>query len=214
MKASFWFEKWQTREIAFHEGKVNKLLEKHIDALNLEVGSHVFVPLCGKTKDIAWLLHKGYKVTGAELSPEAVIELFEELQTEPLVESLDGYDVYKSTNLTVYVGDYFNLTDAHIHNIDAVYDRAAFIAMPASMLGQYSSKLIALSQSAPQLLVGYSYDQKLISGPPFSIDNDTIAEYYKSTYSIEHLDFIDSGEKIKGVAAALEGCWLLRPNKK
>ncbi|OCQ22149.1 hypothetical protein A7985_10190 [Pseudoalteromonas luteoviolacea] len=212
MKASFWFEKWQARDIAFHEGKVNKLLEKHIDTLKLRDGSHVFVPLCGKTKDIAWLLHKGYKVTGAELSEEAVKELFEELHVEPLVDNFLGFKVYKSLNLTVYVGDYFNLTTAHVHSVDAVYDRAAFIALPASMLRNYSRKLMALSQTAPQLLVGYRYDQSLVPGPPFSIDEITIGKYYRPDYQLTCLDSVDSGEKIKGIAPAFEDCWLLCPN--
>ncbi|KZN43758.1 hypothetical protein, partial [Pseudoalteromonas luteoviolacea] len=200
------------RFIAFHEGTVNKLLEKHVDALKLRAGSHVFVPLCGKTKDIAWLLRKGYKITGAELSEGAIKELFEELHIEPLVEELDEFKVYKSINLTVYVGDYFNLTAEHVHDVDAVYDRAAFIALPASMLRSYSSKLMELSQTAPQLLLGYRYDQSLVPGPPFSIDENTIGNYYRPAYQIECLESVDWGEKIKGVAPALEDCWLLSPN--
>ena len=39
--------------------------------------------LCGKTLDISWLLSKGYRVTGAELSQIAIEQLFMELGVQP-----------------------------------------------------------------------------------------------------------------------------------
>ncbi|MGZ8252407.1 MAG: thiopurine S-methyltransferase, partial [Methylophilaceae bacterium] len=68
MEASFWHNKWQRGEIAFHQSDANPLLVAHFEALNLPKGSRVFLPLCGKTLDIAWLLAGGYRVVGAELS--------------------------------------------------------------------------------------------------------------------------------------------------
>jgi hypothetical protein len=43
----------------------------------------VFLPLCGKTLDIQWLLSRGYGVAGSELSKIAVEQLFSELGVEP-----------------------------------------------------------------------------------------------------------------------------------
>jgi thiopurine S-methyltransferase len=39
----------------------------------------VFLPLCGKTLDIHWLLSNGYPVAGSELGEVAVKQLFSEL---------------------------------------------------------------------------------------------------------------------------------------
>ena len=74
MDASFWHERWQANQIGFHKDDVNERLVEHLGALALPKGARVFVPLCGKTLDIGWLLGEGYAVTGAELSEIAVRE--------------------------------------------------------------------------------------------------------------------------------------------
>jgi thiopurine S-methyltransferase len=79
MEHSFWHERWESGRIGFHQGKPNKLLLAHFHALGLADRSRVFLPLCGKTRDIAWLLSQGYRVAGAELSELAIRQLFEEL---------------------------------------------------------------------------------------------------------------------------------------
>ena len=76
MDENYWNQKWQRGDIAFHEGEVNSLLQASFQKLNLPKGSRVFVPLCGKTRDLAWLLAQGYRVVGVELSEIAVTELF------------------------------------------------------------------------------------------------------------------------------------------
>ena len=83
MEASFWHAKWEKGEIAFHQDDVNPLLLDHFGALSLPSDSYVFVPLCGKTRDIRWLLESGYRVAGAELSRVAVEQLFADMGLEP-----------------------------------------------------------------------------------------------------------------------------------
>ena len=64
MDGSFWHKKWERNEIAFHEREANPLLVRYFNELSLPEGSRVFVPLCGKTRDIHWLLSRGYRVVG------------------------------------------------------------------------------------------------------------------------------------------------------
>src|SRR5690606_2213611 len=85
MDADFWHQKWQKGDIGFHEGRPNQFLATHFDALRLPPGARVFLPLCGKTRDIAWLLAQGCKVVGAELSEQAIGELFAELELQPVI---------------------------------------------------------------------------------------------------------------------------------
>ena len=85
MDAAFWHQRWDQNQIAFHEGTPNKLLVQHLDALALPPGARVFLPLCGKTQDIGWLLNQGYQVAGAELSASAVEQLFAELGRTPVI---------------------------------------------------------------------------------------------------------------------------------
>lgn len=88
MEASFWHRKWERGEINFHESEANPLLTTHFEKLDLAKGSRVFLPLCGKTRDIAWLLARGYRIAGAELSGQAIDALFQELGLKPEIAGL------------------------------------------------------------------------------------------------------------------------------
>ncbi len=83
MEAGFWHKKWVEGDIGFHEQQGNPSLREHFGKLQMAAGARVFLPLCGKTRDIAWLLDEGYRVTGAELSELAIKALFEELGLVP-----------------------------------------------------------------------------------------------------------------------------------
>jgi thiopurine S-methyltransferase len=62
--------------------KAKKYLQKYWGKLNLPKKSKVFVPLCGKSSDMLWLLAQGYEVVGVELSPLAAQGFFAENQLE------------------------------------------------------------------------------------------------------------------------------------
>ena len=64
MDSDFWHQKWEQGEIGFHESQVNPVLVGNLESLNLTKGSRLFLPLCGKTHDIAWLLAQGYRIAG------------------------------------------------------------------------------------------------------------------------------------------------------
>lgn len=90
MDSSFWLNRWENNQIAFHIAEANPLLVEHFKALSLMQGSRVFIPLCGKTLDIAWLLANGCQVVGIELSELAIDQLFSELGIEPSVKGREG----------------------------------------------------------------------------------------------------------------------------
>src|SRR5690606_38680974 len=106
----------------------NPLLLRHFDALGLAPGARLFLPLCGKTLDIDWLLSGGLEVTASELSAIAVTALFERLRLSPVVEHHGALQRWRASRLEVWVGDHFSLDRDTLGRIDAVYDRAALIA--------------------------------------------------------------------------------------
>ena len=57
--ADFWNQRWQNNQIAFHQGRVNPLLDTHFGELALIPGDRVFVPLCGKAIDMRWPIDRG-----------------------------------------------------------------------------------------------------------------------------------------------------------
>ena len=76
MHHEFWHQRWQQNQIGFHKPETNPYLQRYWPKLPLSPGCRVFVPLCGKSNDMLWLLGMGYQVVGVELSPLAVESFF------------------------------------------------------------------------------------------------------------------------------------------
>ena len=209
MDANFWHQKWEKNEIAFHQSEANPLLVKYFEELYLAKGSRVFIPLCGKTRDIAWLLTNGYRVAGAELSNIAIEQLFAELGVTPEVSSAGDLEHYSALDIDIFVGDIFNLSAHLLGPVNAVYDRAALVALPAAMRDRYTKHLMQMTDHAPQLLISYVYDQEAIDGPPFSISNEEVQRHYGNSYQLKQLASVDVAGGMKGKCAAVENVWLL-----
>jgi thiopurine S-methyltransferase len=210
MDESFWFQRWETNNIAFHQSEANPLLIEYFKSLALPKGSRVFLPLCGKTLDIAWLLSKGYRVAGAELSELAIEQLFIELGVAPQILEVGQVKHYSATNIDVFVGNIFYLSDKMIGPVDAIYDRAALVALPEEMRHRYTEHLMEITAKAPQLLICFEYDQALMEGPPFSISSEEINQLYKASYNLTLIVSSDVSGGLKGKLAAKENVWLLR----
>lgn len=212
MNVDFWNQKWKKNEIGFHESKPNPLLVSHFGKLKLAEGSRIFLPLCGKTLDITWLLSKGYRVAGAELSKLAIEQLFIALGVEPVVTKLANAAHYSTENIDIFVGDIFELSSEIVGMVDAVYDRAALVALPEEMRKKYTKHLLDITGTAKQILITFEYDQSQIDGPPFSISSDEVNRHYKGAYSLECIESQSVPGGLKGACAATEHVWLLKNN--
>lgn len=210
MYKSFWDKKWQHNEIAFHENETNPMLVKYFNKLSLTIGIRIFIPLCGKTLDIHWFLSNGYRVAGVELSKIAIEQLFTDLKMEPKITKADKLDHYSAMNIDIFAGNILDLSSEQLGSVDAVYDRAALVALPEAMRYQYTTHLITITDHAPQLLICYEYDQRLIDGPPFSIGSETVYQHYKSSYDLTLLASENIPGGMKGKCAAKENVWLLK----
>lgn len=209
MDASFWHQKWQSNEIGFHAEVANSLLVDHLAALSLEPGSRLFLPLCGKTLDIAWLLDQGYTVAGAELSELAVEQLFAELGVQPAITQQDSLKHYAAKGVDIFVGDIFDLSGEVLGKVDAIYDRAALVALPRDVREQYTRHLMQITSTAPQLVICYEYDQSLVAGPPFSVTAEELKQHYQQSYKLEQLAAREVSGGMRGKTSAEESIWLL-----
>ncbi len=210
MEASFWHGKWERGEINFHIGEANPLLVAHFEELHLAKGSRVFLPLCGKTRDIASLLASGYRVAGAELSELAINALFKELAIEPTIAKVGKLTRYSAKDIDIMVGDIFDVSAENLGPIDAIYDRAALVALPASLRAQYTSHLMNITGAAPQLLISYEYDQLLVAGPPFSVTADEVKQHYGAAYQVKCVESRNVEGGLKGKVPSTESVWLLQ----
>lgn len=209
MEADFWHQRWKDNEIAFHNSAAHPLLRRYFDTLSLSEHSRIFLPLCGKTLDIAWLLAQGHRVVGAELSELAIRQLFVELGVEPKVTKVGNALLYSAEAIDIFVGDIFELSAEMLGPVDAVYDRAALVALPEEMRNRYSEHLTSISCTAPQLLITFEYDQSLMEGPPFSVDGEEVGLRYGKNYDVSLLETATVAGGLKGKVAATERIWLL-----
>lgn len=211
MDAQFWHERWQAGQIGFHEGHVNRMLATHLDKLPVKPGARIFLPLCGKTRDIAWLRERGYRVAGAELSGIAIAQLFDEMELKPEVTPVGPLRRHAAGGVEVFEGDIFDLNPAALGPVDAVFDRAALVALPEEERRSYARHIAAITGRAPQLLVTFVYDPEEMAGPPFSVEGAEVGELYDAAYRVEMLDDRDVPGGLKGLCAARAQAWLLTP---
>lgn len=213
MDAPFWHERWEQQQIGFHLPSANPLLTQHFSALSehLPPQGRLFLPLCGKTRDIAWILAQGYTVAGAELSAIAVNELFAELGQTPTITEHGELQHYAGKGIDIFCGDIFALSPELLGHVDGVYDRAALVALPSAMRGRYTAHLHHLTHGAPQLLICFRYDQSALEGPPFAIHDSEVEQHYQSSYQLEALDAVDVPGGLRGKVPATERVWLLTP---
>ena len=221
MDSEFWQQRWQEGRIGFHKSDVNPELIKYFSNLALPIGSRVLVPLCGKSIDMVWLACAGYDVVGIELVESAVQAFFAEQNITPTITELTS-TADKSTlkryqgqlagqTITLWAADIFALSTIDIGDIDAVYDRAALIALPANMRADYSRHIVKLSNNAPQLLITLNYDQSKKDGPPFSITQQQLHQYYSADYKIVELASNSSTLNAASEILVTEHVWLLKP---
>ncbi len=210
MHVDFWHDKWANNEIGFHEGKPNALLTQHLPQLHLAPKNRIFLPLCGKSMDILWLLAEGYEVVGVELSSLAVEQLFETLEIAPQTESVGKFTRFYTEGLDIFVGDFFDLDAGILGQVDAIYDRAALVALPLEMRTRYAAHLTMITHQAPQLIICFTYDQSQLAGPPFSISDNELRKHYADHYSLELLESMRLAGGLKGKCDAEEKAWLLK----
>lgn len=217
MDPAFWLERWEAGQIGFHRDEVNPFLVRHWAALGAPRGARVFVPLCGKSRDLAWLAAQGYSVVGVEISPIAVRDFFAEHGMTPAVEKTRHIERWHAENVTILRGDYFELAPADLGgNVLAVYDRAALIALPPLMRPRYAAQLSRLAPHASILLVTLEYPSGEMDGPPFSVEQPEIESLYGGDYRIETLEYAEVLEqnphlKDRGLSRLRERVYRLAP---
>ena len=209
-----WLARWREGRTRFHLDQVHPALMRYIS--QQPSGARILVPLCGKSLDLGWLKDQGYNVVGVELAEQAVSELFEQLEVEPTRTPDGPFEIWESPGLSVYVGDIFELTADLAGTFDALWDRAALIALNPTDRTRYAPHVSSfLKKDSSVLLSVLLYDQQKMSGPPFSVTDDEIYRLYAACQSLEKLQsknvtsrnpmFIEAG-----LDTVTENLWLIK----
>ena len=195
MDTDYWCERWVRNETGFHQNEINPHLQRFWPELNLASGNRVFVPLCGKSRDMLWLREQGHEVVGVEICPLAVEAFFAENDLHTSVTKHATFSVYQTEGLRLYCGDFFQMTSEDMAGVSAVFDRASLIALPPSMRSAYAAHMQTILASGVNiLLVTLDYPQHEMQGPPFSVKEPEVRALYEKRgevrllYSADILD--------------------------
>jgi thiopurine S-methyltransferase len=192
MDIAFWLERWSRGQIGFHQHQINPYLgyfygEKG-PPLEKRAELKVFVPLCGKSRDLWWLQQSGYETLGVECSEQAVEQFFTEQQLNYSRMNTESHVSYKSDKLEILLGDFFTLQADDIGNITDIFDRASLIALPEEMRREYVNKVTELQKPGTRtLLITLTYPENEMDGPPFSVSEKEVNELYRDNFKIDKL---------------------------
>lgn len=228
MDAEFWLKKWKRAEHGWTQKNVNSRLVRYWpEIVGVEQSSAVLVPLCGDSIDLDWLVSTGNQVCGCDLSQDAFgfwsqrqgIGL-EEVSAEntgselkhwtvvggwspglPLqaISETHGVDFDSLKKPHFMSGDFLALRASDLpFQPQAVYDRAALIALSPELRKKYAAQLTTLlTAGARVLLITMSYDQDKMKGPPFSVSDEEVHDLFNAAFDIERLA-ASSGPDILG----------------
>lgn len=215
MDRAFWLERWEQNHIGFHKDEVNSYLQAYWEKVGLEAPSKVFVPLCGKTRDLLWLRAQGHEVFGIEWSPIAVRDFFAENALVPDTVTADGYEELNADGIVLRCGDFFDLTSEDLSDVSGVYDRASLISLPPQDRQSYARHLLGcVNASVPILLITLEYNQTVMSGPPFSVSEQEVHKLFGDGRQITRIyrqEVIDDHARFRnrGLNSLVETVYLL-----
>jgi len=173
---------------------------------------NVYVPLCGKSLDLAFLAEHAETVLGVEYADQAIEEFFIERGLEPTIEAGPPRR-YRADNYVLFAGDYYDVTSEHLGPLDAVFDRASLVALDPETRTKYVDHMRSLMATGSRmLLMTFSYDQSEMNGPPWSVSEDEVERLYADGFDIEHLethDVTDDRFRSRGLSTMIESAYLL-----
>lgn len=206
MNEAFWTERWENNQIGFHQAQINPFLQQYFHLLNTTKGQTVFVPLCGKTLDMVWLVEQGVDVLGVEFSEKAIKEFYQENHLDYQVAQSEAFIEYSNEHIKLLSGDFFAMGEQQLSGIMAVFERASLIALPQPMRVDYVNHLAKhLAQGCRILMITMEYPEGMISGPPFAVLADEVEQLFKKDFTVELLESKQNQAMGKRLAKASGG---------
>ena len=213
MRINFWIKTWNEGNIGFHQADIHAALEKHWP--ELEAGSTVLVPLCGKTLDLLWLEARGLDVIGVEFIESAVLDFFRENDLAWEKIEAYGHPCYRAVdrNIRLFLTDFIQLAaDYNGPRMASIYDRGALVALPHDMRAPYIKacrKLLSYKRKV--LLVTLKFEPDVMEGPPFCIPPNEVEHLWNNELKLlETVDVLASMPRAvaAGVQNLVEHYWI------
>lgn len=173
--------------------------------------ARVFVPLCGKTVDLAYLANLSAEVYGVE-GIQTALEEFAEEQAGLKIENkgaIDGFVRFEGSKITLLKGDYFQLTETQTKGkFEAIYDRASMVAIDPALRKDYVQVISNLIAKGGILLLvvleRVGPEEFTKNGPPFSVPERAVQELYGDLDWVESITKVDQKDQLKDNPAQQE----------
>ena len=185
MDNRYWLERWEKGQIGFHQAEIEPALIKQFSTLK---PTKVFVPFCGKSKDLIWLASQGHHVLGVEISELACRAFFDENKLAYQAVRKRKFTIFSAQNIEIYCGDFFDLNSEDMNGLGAVYDRAALIALPSDIRARYAEHMRKLLVGKRPLLFLQICLERTPDdnwGPPFSVSEKELNRLYGESFEID-----------------------------
>ena len=183
-----WLNRWENNKIGWHAEKINRQLIEYLPELNLTKKDKVFVPLCGKSLDMIFLLNQGLSIVAVEISEIAIEQFFNENKLPFKTSKIDSLKLYDGESIQIYCGDFFALNLKHLDGVKAVYDRASLIALDKELRQKYVKHLDdIIANDVRILLLTLDYPQHQRIGPPFAVSKAEVDLLYGGSFQYREL---------------------------
>ena len=202
MNNDYWLARWRDNQTGWHQPEINAHLQEFWGRVECAAEAPVFVPLCGKSRDMLWLRGQGHPVLGVEVSGLAVEAFFADQGLNAEVTEEGPFLRHARDGVELLQGDLFQLTTQQLAGVGAVYDRASLVALTPELRERYAEHLQRIvPPHAHILLVSMEYDQGKKEGPPFSVAEAEVRGHYEGRYTVEKLfdkEIIDENPRYRG----------------
>ena len=196
LSPSYWAKRWQTGDNIWQQSTPNPFLVKCLPALDAVKASvpstrrpRIFLPLCGSTLDLLYLIQQGWHVIGLD----AVEQPLREFTRDHLSELGPVHDVSHdgaATSIVHIAGEHIDLFCCDLFSsevtpqlfggkVDAVWDRGSFVAIGVQQRPSYVAKVVELLDHskavANWLLNAFDYNEDSdFKAPPHRLPKDAV----------------------------------------
>ncbi|XP_049528899.1 probable thiopurine S-methyltransferase [Dermacentor silvarum] len=145
----YWSCLWKEGQSIWQQKGVTKLLEDNKEVILAGKSSaRVFIPLCGKARELKWFYDLGHTVIGVEFVEECVRSYFtdNDLQFEEATCPITECKILRTTDhrLQIFVCDIMDFKRECAGAMDIVWDRSGFTAMRVENRARYAAVIKSL----------------------------------------------------------------------
>lgn len=188
-----WSKRWAEGKTGWHLNSINAHLQEYHQILFQNPTPRILVPLCGRSLDVAWLAGKGAQVIGIDLVEQPLLGIFTDCAKQPVQSKVAGLTSLQAGGIQLIHSDIFSVTREVIDPVDAIYDRAALVALDPSLRTTYVEHCLSLLRPGGRLLL-LTYDSSAdeSSGPPYPVRPGVVEELYAEWSTCRCLNSTDT----------------------